>query len=491
MLGNPKSQTGKVAVIYARVSSERQAEEGFSIHAQLDLLREYASGNGFSVAEEYVDQETAKTTGRTSFGKMIHFLKANSVVRNILVEKTDRLYRNFRDYVDLEDLDVNIHLVKEAEVLNKNSSSHTKFIHGIKALMAKNYLDNLSEEVKKGMDKKADNGEWPSKPPLGYTRNTDDHLIYPDPERTQLVLRLFREYASGSHSLKSLTGLARNIGLRSMTGKPVNKAGIHRILTNLLYTGKFFVYKDKLHDNGVHEPVVSLDLFQTVQRVLNGGTTPKQTKRNFAFRGIVKCHRCGCSMTPDIKKGKYIYYRCTEFKGKCSNSITEQKLVDLLANTVRRIQISPMVAEGLKVALRESQADKEVYHREALKALRARYDRVSGYLETAYEDRVDGTIDDRLWKKKSAGWNTELQDIEAQIEIHRRANLQYLDLGNQIIELARDAYDLYLQQSNQDRCRLLNYLLSNCTYADGTLYATYRKPFDAFAEGSEMKIKRG
>lgn len=71
------------------------------------------------------------------------------------MEKIDRLYRNFRDYVLLEDLDLVIHLVKENEVLSKDSRSHTKFIHGIKVLMAKNYVDNLSKEVIKGMDQKA------------------------------------------------------------------------------------------------------------------------------------------------------------------------------------------------------------------------------------------------------------------------------------------------------------------------------------------------
>jgi len=134
------------AVLYARVSSKEQEKEGFSIPAQQKLLREYARKNGFAVVQEFTDVETAKAAGRTSFGKMVQFLKVNSEVRVILVEKTDRLYRNFKDYVLLEDLDVETHLVKENEVISKDSRSHSKFIHGIKVLMAKNFIDNLSEE---------------------------------------------------------------------------------------------------------------------------------------------------------------------------------------------------------------------------------------------------------------------------------------------------------------------------------------------------------
>lgn len=104
------------AVLYARVSSKEQEEEGFSIPAQLKLLREYAQKNHLQIVEEFVDVETAKQAGRTAFGNMVHFLKESPSVKAILVEKTDRLYRNFRDYVAINDLDVEIHLVKEGEV---------------------------------------------------------------------------------------------------------------------------------------------------------------------------------------------------------------------------------------------------------------------------------------------------------------------------------------------------------------------------------------
>src|SRR5208282_4489216 len=81
------------AVIYARVSSKEQEKEGFSIPAQLKLLRDYAATNGFAVPQEYVDVETAKQTGRVAFGEMVAYLKAHRSIRVMLVEKTDRLYR--------------------------------------------------------------------------------------------------------------------------------------------------------------------------------------------------------------------------------------------------------------------------------------------------------------------------------------------------------------------------------------------------------------
>ena len=78
-------------VIYARVSSKEQEKEGFSIPAQLKLLKEYSTANGFTVVQEYIDVETAKQTGRAAFGEMVAYLKAHPSVRVMLVEKTDRL----------------------------------------------------------------------------------------------------------------------------------------------------------------------------------------------------------------------------------------------------------------------------------------------------------------------------------------------------------------------------------------------------------------
>src|SRR5580658_1071981 len=95
----PAAETArKQAVIYARVSSKEQEKEGFSIPAQLKLLKDYASSNGFAIAHEYVDVETAKQAGRAAFGEMVAYLKAHPSAHVMLVEKTDRLYRNLKDW---------------------------------------------------------------------------------------------------------------------------------------------------------------------------------------------------------------------------------------------------------------------------------------------------------------------------------------------------------------------------------------------------------
>ena len=294
------------AVVYARVSSKEQEKEGFSIPAQLKLLKEYAVTSGFVVAREYIDVETAKQTGRAAFGEMVAYLKAHSSVRVMLAEKTDRLYRNLKDWVTVYELDVELHFPKEGVVLSRESRSSEKFMHGIKVLMAKNYIDNLSEEARKGMQEKAEQGIWPTVAPLGY-RNVagadGKKIIEPDPESAPIISRLFEWYATGTLSLKEAAQKARAAGLvYRKSGAPVPVSTVHATLRNRLYMGEFewngCVYPGK------HQPLVTRDLWERVQDVLDGRHAKKhrRVKHDFAFSGLIACAQCGCAVVGEIKK---------------------------------------------------------------------------------------------------------------------------------------------------------------------------------------------
>lgn len=160
MTSSVKNVNQKGVIIY-RVSSVGQAKEGWSLEAQRKYLREHAQKHNIEIVREFEEQQSAKRAGRKVFNEMIKYLKQHRNVTNILVEKTDRLYRNFRDYVTLDEMGVNLHFVKENTVICPQSRSHEKFIHGIKVLIAKNFIDNLREETTKGQREKAEEGYYP------------------------------------------------------------------------------------------------------------------------------------------------------------------------------------------------------------------------------------------------------------------------------------------------------------------------------------------
>ena len=210
----------KKAVLYVRVSSKEQKEEGYSIPSQRKLLRSYAKKHNIDIVREFEEVETAKRAGRREFENMVRYLKIHKDVKDIVVEKTDRLYRNFRDRVQIDDLGLDIHFVKEGQIIGPKSKSHEKFIHDVMVTLAKHYIDNLSEETSKGMLEKAQQGLYPSFAPLGYVNNPETGRIDVDFTRAGIIQELFEIYARDRVSLKILTKLAYERGLRSRKGSP-------------------------------------------------------------------------------------------------------------------------------------------------------------------------------------------------------------------------------------------------------------------------------
>src|SRR6266849_5077525 len=465
--------------------------EGFSIPAQLKLLREHAQSHSVTVLRKFVDVETAKQAGRGGFGEMLAFLKANPSCRTILVEKTDRLYRNFKDYVTVEDLNVAIHFVKENTVLSPDSRSAEKLMHNIRVAMAKNYTDNLSEEVKKGLREKAEQGHWPGVAHVGYVNNRTTRRIDVDPIRGPLVARVFTLYATGEYSLLSLTRTAYEIGLRHWRGdRRMTKSEIHRMLQNPIYTGDFLWMGKRRR--GSHEPLITHETFDAVQAVLRRKPRARYPRQRHAFMGLLECARCGCSMTAEKKKNKYTYYRCTGFKGACGNTyIREERLADLLGDVVKPIQITSEIADGIAAALRTSDVTAEQARCESLQQVDQRRRTLTSKLDRGYDDFVSGRISEEFWTRKSQEWETELQTVDVERARAQQPRTLATVTAGKILELAKKAEFLYKTQDPVEQRRLLETVLSNCTFDRGTLCPTYSSPFDLLVRGNETGNWRG
>jgi len=480
------------AVIYARVSSKEQEKEGYSIPAQLKLLNSYAMEQGYQIIQEFVDVETAKRTGRPGFNSMVDFFKKEHKSKSpkepchiLLVEKTDRLYRNLKDWVTIDDLNLDIHFVKENVVLSKDSRSSEKFMHGIKVLMAKNYIDNLSEETKKGMLEKAEQGIFPSFAPLGYI-NVEcggKRIIQIDPEVAPFVRQLFEWYATGNYSLLEVNQKIQSEGFGyRKTGRKIPKSVVHKILTNPIYYGDFNWGGKHYHGN--HEPIVSKELFDRVQEVLaeKGRRRTRQQKHHWTFQGMVSCGHCGCALVGELKKGRYIYYHCTGYRGKCPEKyVREEELADQFGEALRALKLDGEVLSWIVTALKGSHKDEKLYHDEMIGNLQKQYSKLQDRLDAMYIDKLDGRIAQEFFDRKSEEWRREQADILRKIEKHQNANHAYLEEGARILELAQHAVILYEKQDMPEKRRLLNFVLSNSSWKDGRLTPGYRKPFDLLA----------
>lgn len=494
LLKNRAPARARQVVLYARVSSKDQEKEGFSIPAQLRLLREYANNKGFLIAHEFTDVETAKESGRTNFGEMLGYLKKHALVcRTILVEKTDRLYRNIKDYAIVDELGVEVHLVKENEIISRDSRSSEQFVHGINVLMARNYSLNLGEETLKGMTEKARAGIYPSCAPVGY-RNADGasgkRVIVADPDAAPVITELFGRFATGRYSLKALVKELSGEGL-TLRGRKLYSSVVHQILRKRLYTGDFDW--DGTTYEGSHEPLVAREVWQRVQELLDARAKSKtrKVKHDFAFTGLVRCGHCGCMLVGEIKKERYVYYHCTGNRGKCPEPYTRQEIfTGAFAGILQQLVIPPTILEWLGDAVLASDRTEQAAREQAIKWLQGQHERIEARIETMYMDKLDGRITQEFFDKQSFTWRGEQEGLLRKIQNIQKATPAPIDRAVDMLRLTSRASELFLKQSAAEQRRLLQVVVEKAAWQGGVLRTSLFEPFEILRHSNQKSSRK-
>ena len=244
-----------------------------------------------------------------------------------MVEKTDRLYRNLKDYIVAEDLEIEIHFVKEGVVLSPESHSSEKLMHLIKVGMAKAYVENLGEEIKKGMHEKAAQGIWPCKAPVGYqnvTLASGKKGIEPDPETAPIVTKLYEWYSTGNYSLVEIAELATENGLNVRAKSKSGGHGTQSIQKPDLLRGLPLHREDSSrHSHSIgHQGTVGSRPGSSQEPWSCKAEAGK--KHSFAFSNLIKCRHCGCALVAELKKQKYTYYPLHWLQGKMRRALRQR-----------------------------------------------------------------------------------------------------------------------------------------------------------------------
>ena len=240
-------------------------------------------------------------------------------------------------------------------------------------------------------------------------------------------------------------------------------------------------------------PLVSRDLWDKVQRVLKerGPRKPRRMTHDLAFSNLVRCGHCGCALVGEIKKGRYVYYHCTGYKGKCPEPYVREEVLEAkFAEILRSLTFDDEVLGWVKAALRQSHVDERQFHREAIERLQTDYNRLQRRVESAYEDKLDGRIGAAFFDQKAGEWRAEQERIERAIQDHRQADQSYMEEGLALLELAGRAADLFEKQEPGEKRRLLDFVLSNATWANGVLTPEFRQPFDLLPNAGTTTLSR-
>jgi site-specific DNA recombinase len=264
------------------------------------------------------------------------------------------------------------------------------------------------------------------------------------------VVRTFMEMATGRYSLDECVEVARVAGVRYRKSRNLpQKSTLHQMLRNPVYMGEFD-WAGK-HYVGKYEPLISRELWERVQSVLDrrSDTRHRKVTHDFAFARLIECGHCGCSMVGELKKGRYVYYHCTNAKGKatgtkCPEPYTrEEVLNEKFSDLLRGLSFDEEIAEWVATALRESHEDERRHHDDAIARLQDEYARLQKRLDTMYVDRLDGRIDVESFDARSAEWRREQNRVLRDIQDHQAANQTYFEEGIRLLELARTAAKLF------------------------------------------------
>jgi site-specific DNA recombinase len=449
-------------VVYARVSTKEQAEEGYSIAAQLKTIREFCSREGLEVAAEFVEADSASKRGRAQFAAMCEYFREHPDVRLVVAHKLDRLTRNYADALKLEELGVKDRYV----VSDFPDGPAGELARDVNLAVAKHYSNNLRQEVKKGMAEKVAQGGWPHQAPVGYRNDKETRTLVVDQLTAPLVVHAFERYASGSVSLSALADELHAMGLRMRSGAKLYPSAIDKMLKHPVYCG-LLRWKGELYP-GAHVPLISRELFDAVQEAFAPNRTKNNAqKRSFVLRDFLYCAECGAKITAGAAKG-HTYYRCTHGKGECSQRayIREEPLMAEVADVLERIAIGPDIVEALVEEARVREAGAEtVTARE--RATLAEALEVNARRASALLDRLlDDVIAKDVYNVKAAELEEERRALELRLT---RLETVPEGLSQQVEAFARTAADAYMDFQNADepmKRRVLSDVLCYLTVED-------------------------
>jgi len=479
------------AIILARVSTEEQKEAGNSLPAQIHRLEEYCKRKGFVVAKKFSFDESAYKQKRDEFDQALEFIKGNKEQYAVCFDKVDRFSRNVFDkrvpllYELAMQNKIELHFASDNLVVNSGISANEKFMFGIGLNLAKYYSDAVSDNTKRALEQKLRNGEWIGQERLGYLRAVEDgktdYVL--DPQRADLVRKMFELYGTSQYSIKTLKSEMDKLGLRSRNGKKVSPSLIHKVLKDKFYIG-IMTSKGREYPHK-YATIVPKRLFDDVQGILASFNkkTIKYAAKPFALRGLVHCDKCGCTITPELKKGRYVYYSCSNFKGNCERVwIREEELLAPLKKMLADLQMPQKKVDKVVARLKEINENKNRFHERTIKQLQAEYNKIQENSDRLLDLLVESSITRDIYDTKLKAYKEKQHDLNIRLEEYTQADENFHIAASTVFSLTNRALEIFESSEANEKRQLLSFLLQNCRLSGKNLLFELKSPFNSILE---------
>lgn len=352
-------------VLYARKSSESEERQVLSIDSQVKEMLELAERDRLEVVAIRRESHSAKDTGqRPVYNELLGDIRAGKFT-GIITWAPDRLSRNAGDLgaiVDMMDQGCLQEIRTHGQTFT--NSPNEKFLLMILGSQAKLENDHRGVNVRRGLKTRVEMGLWPGMAPIGYLDQKEmdkkgQKIL--DPDRAPVIKQMFEKVAYDKWSGRRVYHwLLHEINFKTKGNKTLSLSGVHRVLNNTFYYGRFEFPKDSGNwYEGKHKPIITQTLFEKAQEQLQRDNIVKVNKE-FAFTKLMTCGMCGSGVCAQekykqLKDGthaKYIYYGCTRGKDRhCKNRYIREE--DLIAQLVKIVDKMDIDALGIRTRLED------------------------------------------------------------------------------------------------------------------------------------------
>lgn len=357
-------EENKRADLYIRVSTDEQADKGYSQRNQEEMLRKYCDNNWIEVRKIIYEDHSAKSFNRPAWKKYLASLKKNNGETSVvLFTKWDRFSRNAGDAYQMISILRGFGVEPQAiEQPLDLSIPENKMMLAFYLAAPEVENDRRALNVFYGMRRAKKEGRYMGLAPIGYSNRSDERgckYIEPKEPDSQIIRWIFEELSKGVFSTEQVWKKSREKGLQC------SKSAFWQVIRNPLYCGRIFLagFKDEESRfvTGQHRPIVSEKLFDCVQEVLDGrGRTYAskfRTREEFILRGFVICPICGRSLTASTSRGRskyYSYYHCV--KG-CTYRIGAEELNEAFKKILGQRRPRPLFLDIYRKLIAESYYD--------------------------------------------------------------------------------------------------------------------------------------
>ena len=479
-------------IAYCRKSTDEKEKQILSIESQVDELKLFAEREQLNIVKFITESKTAKIPGRKQFENLLQLIEADEA-NGILSWHPDRLARNSIDGGKI------IYLLDIGKLLDLKFPSfwfentpQGKFMLNIAFSQSKYYIDNLSENVKRGNRQKLRRGEYPSKAPLGYLNNSKTRKIDIDPKTSKIVKKAFQLFSKGNKSFTEISRYLYKFGIFAKHKKPIKIDQVKNILTNKFYIG-IMKYAGEYY-KGSHKCFISKKLFNKVQSRIKKISKPRKHGHNFAFTGLARCGECGAAITAESHtkfypstrgKVEYVYYRCTKKIKPCTQGyIPEPGLEKQIRKIVSKAGLHPAWKPYLEKWIEKDKKKDELNMKKTLKNLKLKVNKVDLKLNRLLDAYLDQVIDSKVYKKKKNQLFEQKLKLEEQILKIRRIGSAWLEPLQKFTKLALCARKIARKKNNSHLLKQMAQKIgSNYSLKNRDLSARLFYPYWALAAG--------